>query len=129
MTSRPFAALFVLVAAPAAGDPVLECNTDTATQIEIAQCVTETEARVAASVETALGFAMASATDLDEITGREDALPALEASQEAWEAYRDAQCAFVGASFGGGSGTGIAIQACRVELGRERAAELLRNAR
>jgi uncharacterized protein YecT (DUF1311 family) len=129
MMSRSLLPVFVLAAVPAAADPALECNTDTATQVEIADCVAATEARVDAAVEAALGFAMASATDLDEITGREVALPALEASQAAWEAYRDAQCAFLAASFGGGSGTGIATRSCRVELGRARVAELLLHAR
>ena len=112
----------------AAADPVLECNSGASSQVEIGNCVAETEARVDAAVEAALGFAMTSATDLDEVTGREMALPALEAAQAAWAAYRDAHCDFVGTTFGGGSGTGIAIDACRVELGRARAAELLRYA-
>ena len=128
MMSRSLLPAFLLAAFPAAADPALECNTGTASQVEIGECVAEAEARVDAAVEAALGFAMAAATDLDEITGREVAVPALEASQAAWAAYRDAQCEFVGASFGGGSGTGIAIRACRVELGRVRAAELLRYA-
>ncbi len=121
--------LAVLTAAGlAAADPVLECNTGVSSQVEIGNCVAETEARVEAAVEAALGFAMASATDLDEITGREVAVPALEAAQAAWTTYRDAQCEAVGAGFGGGSGTGIAIGACRVDLGRARAAELMRSA-
>ena len=117
--------LFLAAATLAAADPALECNLGASSQIEIADCVAETEVRVDASVEAALSFAMTSATDLDEITGSEVALPALEASQAAWVAYRDAECAFVGEVFGGGSGAGIAIRACRVELGRARVAELL----
>jgi uncharacterized protein YecT (DUF1311 family) len=121
-----FPALFLLglSSAPAGADPALECNTGASSQVEIADCVAQTEARVDAAVDAALGFAMTSATDLDEITGREVAVPALDASQAAWSAYRDAQCEFAGATFGGGSGTGIAIRACRIELGRARIAEL-----
>jgi uncharacterized protein YecT (DUF1311 family) len=118
----------LLAAAAAAADPALECNTGASSQIEIGECVAETEARVDSALDAALGFAMTSATDLDEITGREVAVPALEASQATWEAYRDAHCEFVGATFGGGSGTGIAIRSCRVELGRARIAELLLHA-
>lgn len=119
---------FLFAAAVAAADPALECNTGASSQIEIGDCVADTEVRVDSALDAALGFAMTSATDLDEITGREVAAPALEASQAAWAAYRDAHCEFVGTSFGGGSGTGIAIRSCRVELGRARVAELLLNA-
>jgi uncharacterized protein YecT (DUF1311 family) len=125
-TLFPVLSALLLVPALAAADPALECNTGASSQVEIADCVAQTEARVDAAVDAALGFAMTSATDLDEITGREVAVPALEASQAAWAAYRDAQCEFAGATFGGGSGTGIAIRSCRIELGRARVAELFR---
>lgn len=118
--------LALLLPSLAAADPALECNTGVSSQVEIAECVAETESRVDAAVEAAYGFAMTSATDLDEITGREVAVPALEAAQAAWIAYRDAQCEFAGATFGGGSGTGIAIRSCRIELGRSRVAEFFR---
>ena len=81
------------------------------------------------AIDTSGGFAMAAARELDEITGRDAAVPALEASQAAWSAYRDAHCDYVGATFGGGSGTGIGIDACRVEVGRARVDTLLRYAR
>ena len=98
--------------------PSSEC--EGASQIEIGNCVAKTEATVNKTIEMALGFAMNSAADLDQVTGRKVAVPALIAGQSAWEAYRDQHCAFVGATFGGGSGTGIAILDCRIELGRDR---------
>jgi uncharacterized protein YecT (DUF1311 family) len=119
------AAFLLLTPALAVADPSLECNEGASSQVEIADCMAQTEMRVDAAIESALSFAFASATDLDEVTGREVALPALEAAQAAWVAYRDAQCEFVGATFGGGSGTGIAIRGCRIELGRARVTELL----
>ncbi len=73
-----------------------------------------------------LSFAMNAAKELDETTGRAVAEPALEAAQAAWDAYRNDHCDYVGATFGGGSGTGIAINSCRIELGRDRADTLLR---
>lgn len=72
----------------------------------------------------ALSLAQAAARELDQITGREVAEPALRASQTTWEAYRAAHCDYVGSTFGGGSGTGIAIRACRISLGRTRVDEL-----
>ncbi len=108
-------------------DPTLEC-TDAGSQVEIGSCVSDMEVRVDAAVASSYAFAAEAAQELDEVTGRVVAVPALEASQNAWMAYRDAQCEAVGASFGGGSGTGIAITACRVDLGRARVDELLRYA-
>ncbi len=111
----------------AMADPALECA-DAGSQVEIGSCVAEMEARVNAAVDASFAFAQEAAKELDDVTGRVVAQPALEAAQSAWVAFRDAQCEAVGASFGGGSGTGVAITACRVDLGRARVDELLRYA-
>lgn len=105
-------------------DPATECGG--ASQVEIGACVSDTLARVDATLDIYLGFAKSSAEDLDKATGRTATGPALEAAQAAWLAYRDAQCEYVGSTFGGGSGTGIAITSCKIELGRDRAKDLMR---
>ncbi len=69
---------------------------------------------------------MDAAKALDAETGRPGTVAALEAGQKAWAAYRDDHCAYVGATFGGGSGTGIAIRSCRIDLGRARTDQLMR---
>ena len=122
------AALLVLLLGPplAWADPAMECGIDNGSQVEIGDCVASMEIRVDAALDLAFEFAAGSAKELDEVTGRDQAFPALEAAQSAWRAYREAQCNSVGAGFGGGSGTGIAISACRVELGRARIVELMR---
>lgn len=117
-------ALIALLPVAAFADPSTECSIGLGSQVEIADCVAETEEKANAAMEIMLGFARSSAQELDDITGREVALPALEASQTAWQTYRDAQCDSVGAGFGGGSGTGIAIRSCRVELTRARTKEI-----
>lgn len=122
---RGLAAALILLPISGAADPSFECSIGNSSQVEIGNCVIATAATVDAALDIALGFARASAKELDGVTGREVAGPALEAAQAAWLAYRDAQCEFVGATFGGGSGTGIAIQSCRVELGRSRVTELM----
>lgn len=121
------ATLFLLTCLPSIvlADPATECGGSS--QVEIGSCVAETLERVDATVDIYLGFAMSSAAELDEVTGRPVAVPALEAAQAAWSAYRDAHCGFVGSTFGGGSGTGIGINSCRIELGRNRAEELMRH--
>ena len=116
--------LALMIPSAALADPSTECAVDHGTQIEIADCLAATEATTLTAMETMLGFARSSAQDLDHTTGRGVALPALEAAQVAWAAYREAQCASVGAGYGGGSGTGIAIRACRIELTRARTKEL-----
>jgi uncharacterized protein YecT (DUF1311 family) len=73
----------------------------------------------------ALDMAKNQAQDLDEVTGRDVALPALDAAQTTWRNHRDAQCDYEGALFGGGSGTGIAIQSCRIKLTRAHTEALL----
>ena len=113
---------------PALADPSMECA-DAASQVEIGACVSDMETRVDAALSTALGFAMSSARELDEITARSVAVPALEASQSAWEAYRAAHSDYIGSTFGGGSGTGIAITSWRVVLGRARVEALMAQAR
>lgn len=118
--------LILLSSLPNAGlaDPASECGG--ASQVEIGACVSDTLQRVDATVALYLGFAKTSAQELDNVTGRAVAVPALEAAQVAWSAYRDQHCDYVGATFGGGSGTGIGIESCRIELGRDRAEELMR---
>lgn len=124
MKALLISALLSLAAGTALADPSTECGVDHDSQVEIADCVAAIEARVDASLAITLGFAVNSAKDLDGVTGRVVAAPALEAAQAAWIAYRDAHCEHVGATFGGGSGTGIAIRSCHIELGRAREAEL-----
>ncbi|MCG7520583.1 lysozyme inhibitor LprI family protein [Ruegeria sp. Ofav3-42] len=121
------AALLCFVPLAAFADPTLECS-DAGSQVEIGYCVSKMEERVNQALAESFSFALAAAQELDEVRGRVVAQPALETSQNAWEAYRNAQCEAVGAWFGGGSGTGIGITSCRVGLGRERVDELLRMA-
>lgn len=119
------AALLLLpsLASIAMADPATECSGSS--QVEMAACVTDTLKRVDAAVEVYFGYAMTSAKELDDITGRVVATSALEAAQTAWSAYRDTHCEYVGATFGGGSGTGIGIVSCKIELGRDRAKQLM----
>ena len=118
--------LVLLVAAEAQADPVMECYNRFGSQVEVGDCLADIEKNVDATMGVALGFAMASAKELDEVTEREVALPALEAGQAAWSAYRDQHCEYVGSTFGGGSGTGMAIRGCRIELARARTDVLMK---
>lgn len=121
--------LIGLASGPAWSDPSLECSVDNGSQVEIGNCVAQAAERADRALDVALSFARNSAQELDDITGRSVGVPALEAAQDAWAAYRDAHCEHIGAGFGGGSGTGIAIQSCRVDLTRQRIRDLMALAR
>lgn len=108
----------------ASADAALECGVGGGNQVEIGECLAQVEANADTALKAVLDLSVEAAERLDEVTGRPAAVPALNAGQAAWSAYRDAHCEFVGATFGGGSGTGIAIRSCRIEAARERAAEL-----
>ncbi len=109
-----------VLAIPCFADPSLECSTQASSQVEIGNCMTKADEGTQAALALALSFARQSAESLDEVTGRPEAAKALDTAQDAWTAYRDAHCEFVGKTFGGGSGTGIAILGCRISLTRER---------
>lgn len=113
------------MATAAVADPSLECSIGASSQVEIGACLEAEASRAEAALGVALDLAREGAKSLDEATGRPMAGPALEAGQAAWLAYRDAHCEHVGATFGGGSGTGIAIASCRVDLTRLRIDQLI----
>ena len=117
--------LAILPFAPLAADTALECGVQVSSQVEIASCVSAQVNIVDLALDQALGFARDAAVELDGVTGRDVALPALENSQGAWVAYRDAHCRYRAALFAGGSGTGIAEGTCHVALTRARIAQLM----
>lgn len=121
-----FAVLTLFAPGVAFADPQAACSIDASNQIEIGDCLTDAERIANATVALALDLALNAASELDEATGRASALPALNAGQAGWVAYRDQHCDFVGATYGGGSGTGIAIKSCRIALTRARADDLMR---
>ncbi len=119
-----FAVLYLALAAPASADAALECGVQVSSQVEIASCVTAQMDVANDALEEALGFARDAAAELDDVTGRAEAVPALDAAQTAWSTYRDAQCSYSAALFGGGSGAGIAEGACHIAVTRARIADL-----
>jgi uncharacterized protein YecT (DUF1311 family) len=116
---------FISIISPAQADPTSECNNQAANQVEVGNCLAKVAANVDAVIDFTLELATGAAKELDQVTERTEAIPALTNAQAAWNTYRDTHCAFVGTTFGGGSGTGIAIRSCRIELGRQRITELM----
>lgn len=120
------AVIAALVPAIAYGDPQAECSVTASSQTEIGDCLQAAETVADETVASSLDFAMQAAQELDEVTERQSSVPALTASQAGWLVYRDQHCDFVGTTYGGGSGTGIAIRSCRIALARARADALMR---
>ncbi len=117
--------LLISSLSPISADTAMECGVQVSSQVEIASCVDAQVRILNQALDEAIGFAQDAASELDRVNERDVALPALEAAQTAWVAYRDTQCSYSAALFGGGSGAGIAEGACHVELTRSRIAELM----
>jgi uncharacterized protein YecT (DUF1311 family) len=120
---------FVLAAcalAPGAlADPILECGL-LAGQNAVGDCLrTQLDISHRAMIE-AQELALGTARQLDERTGTEVAVLGLEASQQAWEAYRDVECQTLGVFAGGATPAETAQLACEIRLTRARTDALLR---
>lgn len=107
-------------------DTALECGVQVTSQAEISSCVVAQARILDLALDKALGFAKDAAKELDAVTEREAAMPALNAAQGAWLSYRDTHCAYKAALLGGGSGSGIAEGTCRVGMTRQRIEQLMK---
>ena len=111
-------------AAETHADPLGECWIDASNQIEVRACLEQTRILSEGAMEAALALAGDAAAELDRVTGRSDAVPALDASQQQWRVFRDRNCALRAALAAGGSGAGTFELNCRITMARERADEL-----
>jgi len=117
-------AMLTCITGSVIADPMSECWVGNGKQ-EAEVCLGTVEDNADAALEVILGQAMDAAKKFDDLTApRRDVVPALKAAQEAWAQYRDKHCEYVGANWGGGSGTGMAISNCRIEHARKRFDEL-----
>jgi uncharacterized protein YecT (DUF1311 family) len=127
----PFASVLaaLVVSGSARGDPILECRVLTGEQMAVEDCLrTQLDISYRAMSE-AQDLARGAARQLDERSGTEAAVLGLEASQHAWEAYRDVECQII-ALLGGDRSVAEAAQlACEIRLTRARTDDMLRFAR
>ncbi|MFS4581543.1 lysozyme inhibitor LprI family protein [Phaeobacter sp. C3_T13_0] len=121
--------LILILALPLPGmaDPAMECSA-AETQVDVRRCLERDEERANSALSWALGYARDASDELDEVTGRQVVRPALETGQMSWLKFRNKHCDFVGATFGGGSGTGIAVLSCHINLTRDRVEALMQYA-
>ena len=110
----------------ALADPILECGVLAGDNIGVDDCLrTQLDISYRAMIE-AHELALGTARQLDERAGTEVAVLGLEASQQAWEAYRDVECQTVEVFAGDATPAETAQLACEIRLTRARTDALLR---
>ena len=109
---------------PAYATPVGECQVGAANQVEVTQCLRATLAAADHVMGAALERLLSRADELDGVTGRVVARPAVEQSQVAWQAFRETTCAVPAALTAGASGSGQFQLGCTITMARARATEL-----
>lgn len=111
-------------ARPAHASPVGECQVVATSQVEVTECLRIALAAADQVMSAALDRLLRRADELDQVTGRPTARPAVEAAQVEWQAFREANCAVPAALAGGASGSGQFELGCFITMARARAADL-----
>lgn len=114
------------VASAAVADPILECGLMTEGQGSLLDCLNGQLEVTYGAMNEAMAMARAAAQEIDRVSGGDAAVLGVEASQHAWEAYRDTKCRADGILAGGGLEADGVRLACEIELTRERIDTLLR---
>ena len=90
----------------------------------VQRCLVDLDKEAQAALVKAEGDAGKRARDIDSVTGRVPAAPALAKSMRAFNDYRKAQCDFVRAMYSTASGAEHAQLGCVIDLTRRRVREL-----
>jgi uncharacterized protein YecT (DUF1311 family) len=106
-------------------DPIMECGVMTEGAADLHECLSGQLEVTDGAMDEALKLARGDAQELDRASGGDAAVLGVEASQQAWEAYRDTECR-THAIFAGGEAPESYQLACAIELTRARTAALLR---
>jgi uncharacterized protein YecT (DUF1311 family) len=107
-------------------DPILECRVLGGDDIALRDCLrTQLDISYRAMTE-AQDLARGAAHELDQRTGTDAAVLGVEASQQAWEAYRDVECQTIALFAGAGAAAEAAQLACAIRLTRARTDGMLR---
>jgi uncharacterized protein YecT (DUF1311 family) len=110
----------------ATADPILECGLMTEGTAELGECLNGQLEVVHGAMGEALALARGGAEQLDRASGGDAAVLGIEASQQAWEAYRDTECQTRAIFAGAGAAADGLELACAIELTRERTDALIR---
>ena len=107
-------------------NPLLECAVLTGEPAGVNECLRGQLEVSAGAMTEALALARASAEQIDRAAGGSVAVLGIEASQQAWEAYRDTSCETEAAFAASEASAEEAGLACEVALTRGRTDALLR---
>jgi uncharacterized protein YecT (DUF1311 family) len=116
-----------LLASFGCGQPVLadQCEAFVADPAALQECLQREHDAAELAMNEALGGARAVAQGIDERSGGQIAVLAVEASQQAWEGYRDTGCEARAAFMASAGGADAVELACAIELTLTRTEELL----
>src|SRR6266536_1522088 len=104
--------------------PVSECQAVAANQVEVTQCLQAVLAAADGAMGAALQRVLQRADEIDAVTGRPVARPAVEQAQVEWQAFRERNCAVRAALTAGASGSGQFQLGCSITMARDRESEL-----
>ena len=107
-----------------AAAPIDECWRENTNRQETSACLHAKLKEAKDGWAEAYRAARVSMEELDRVAGRDTALKALQASQRAFDQYRERNCAWIAAAAAGGSGAGDMALDCMIRLTRQRTAEL-----
>ena len=116
-------AIIILVAVPAHADEALDCK-DPKDQSSMTQCAAQDFEMADKALNQIWPKLKADAEASDKDTGKTENADALLASQRAWLAFRDAECAWQAMEMHGGSGEPMLLYGCQARLTQQRIKQL-----
>ena len=93
-----------------------ECYKTAATTVALRECLKQELQQTRTEYRDVLTKLTQHAAELDRTTGRNEAVPALERANTAFDRYVSEQCRFEEKMMGGGTGSGSANLACQINL-------------
>ncbi len=111
-----FVAMLFFATTASAQSDIEECYTKASTTDAIRQCLKQELQETRQEYREALEKLTQYAAELDRVTGRNEAVPALEKANTAFDRYVSEQCRFDEAMMGSGTGAGSANLSCQINL-------------
>lgn len=99
-----------------AQDSIEQCYKSATTTSAVRECLKKELQQSRDEYREAMEKLTQQAGELDRVTGRNEALPALEKANTAFDRYVSEQCRFEEKMMGGGTGSGAANLACQINL-------------
>lgn len=99
-----------------AQDSIEQCYKSATTTSAVRECLKKELQQSRDEYREAMEKLTQQAGELDRVTGRNEALPALEKANTAFDRYVSEQCRFEETMMGGGTGAGAANLACQINL-------------